>query len=56
VAGALSETELEAAIVSAGFQAFRITWRKDVFAGSALGGPAQRLGTLGINFDARKPG
>lgn len=56
MAGALSEAELQAALVSVGFEGFRVTWRCDIFAGVPLGVPAKRFGTLGINFDARKPG
>lgn len=55
MAGALSETELEAALYAAGFNDFRVHWKKDVFSGAPLGGPASRLGTEGVNFSAVKP-
>ena len=56
MAGALSETELEAALYAEGFSNFEIHWKKDVFSGAPLGGPAAKLGTVGINFSALKPG
>ena len=37
-----------------GFVDFEITWRKDVFSGAPQAGSAKNLGTLGINFRARK--
>ena len=33
---------------------FEITWRKDVFSDAPQAGSAERFGTLGINFRARK--
>ena len=42
-------------MVSAGFEAFEITWRKDVFADAPQESSAAAFGTLGINFRARKP-
>jgi TusA-related sulfurtransferase len=43
------------AVVMAGFVAFEITWRKDVFSGAPQSGSAADFGTVGINFRARKP-
>jgi hypothetical protein len=40
--------------VVAGFVNFEITWRKDVFGGAPQVGSAEKFGTLGINFRARK--
>lgn len=40
--------------MAAGFVAFEITWRKDVFSGAPQAGSAANFGTLGINFRARK--
>jgi hypothetical protein len=40
--------------VAAGFVGFEITWRKDVFGGAPQAGSAEKYGTLGINFRARK--
>jgi hypothetical protein len=40
--------------VAAGFIGFEITWRKDVFSGAAQAGSAEKFGTLGISFRARK--
>jgi hypothetical protein len=40
--------------VTAGFVGFEITWRKDVFSNAPQAGSAEKLGTLGINFQARK--
>jgi hypothetical protein len=40
--------------VAAGFVNFEITWRKDVFGGAPQAGSAEKFGTLGINFRARK--
>lgn len=40
--------------MTAGFVGFEITWRKDVFSGAPQAGSAERFGTLGINFRARK--
>lgn len=40
--------------MAAGFEAFEITWRKDVFSGAPQAGSAANFGTLGINFRARK--
>jgi hypothetical protein len=44
-----------ATVVAAGFVDFEITWRKDVFGGAPQAGSAEKFGTLGINFRARKP-
>jgi hypothetical protein len=41
--------------VAAGFVAFAITWRADVFSGAPQSSSAAAFGTLGINFRARKP-
>jgi arsenite methyltransferase len=54
IAGALLEAELEATVVAAGFVGFEITWRKDVFSDAPQAGSAEKFGTLGINFRARK--
>lgn len=43
-----------ATVVAAGFVDFEITWRKDVFGGAPQAGSAEKFGTLGINFRARK--
>ena len=43
------------AVVMAGFVDFKITWRKDVFAGAPQEGSAANFGTVGITFRARKP-
>jgi hypothetical protein len=40
--------------VTAGFVGFEIAWRKDVFGGAPQAGSAEKFGTLGINFRARK--
>ncbi|MCA1847533.1 MAG: hypothetical protein LC704_00845 [Actinobacteria bacterium] len=40
--------------MAAGFVGFEITWRKDVFSDAPQAGSAERYGTLGINFRARK--
>ena len=40
--------------MAAGFVDFEITWRKDVFSGAPQAGSADKFGTLGINFRARK--
>ena len=40
--------------MAAGFVDFEITWRKDVFGGAPQAGSAEKFGTLGINFRARK--
>ena len=41
--------------MAAGFIAFEITWRADVFSGAPQASSATDYGTLGINFRARKP-
>jgi hypothetical protein len=41
--------------VAAGFVDFEITWRADVFSGAPQASSADKFGTLGINFRARKP-
>ena len=43
------------AVVMAGFVAFEITWREDVFSGAPQESSAANFGTVGINFRARKP-
>ena len=43
------------AVVMAGFVAFEITWREDVFSGAPQASSAANFGTVGINFRARKP-
>ena len=40
--------------MAAGFVDFEITWRKDVFSDAPQAGSAEKFGTLGINFRARK--
>ena len=40
---------------SAGFEGFEITWRKAVFADAPQDSAAEKFGTVGINFRARKP-
>jgi hypothetical protein len=40
--------------VAAGFVGFQITWRADVFSGAPQASSAEKFGTLGINFRARK--
>ena len=40
--------------MAAGFVDFDITWRKDVFSDAPQAGSAEKFGTLGINFRARK--
>ena len=40
--------------MAAGFEGFDITWRKEVFSGAPQAGSAEKFGTLGINFRARK--
>jgi len=45
---------LQAAVVSAGFVGFEITWRADVFSGAPQSSSAAKFGTVGINFRARK--
>ena len=41
-------------VVATGFVGFEITWRKDVFSDAPQAGSAEKFGTLGINFQARK--
>ena len=40
--------------MASGFVGFEITWREDVFSGAPQAGSAEKFGTLGINFRARK--
>ena len=40
--------------MAVGFVGFEITWRKDVFSDAPQAGSAEKFGTLGINFRARK--
>ena len=40
--------------MAAGFVGFEITCRKDVFSDAPQSGSAEKFGTLGINFRARK--
>ena len=42
-------------VVQAGFVDFEITWRADIFSGAPQDSSAMDYGTLGINFQARKP-
>jgi hypothetical protein len=42
-------------VVAAGFEAFAITWRADVFSGAPQQSSAAKFGTLGINFRATRP-
>jgi len=46
---------LQAAVISAGFVDFEITWRADVFSGAPQSSSAAAYGTVGISFRARKP-
>ena len=41
--------------MAAGFVAFEITSRADVFGGAPQASSAAQFGTIGINFRARKP-
>ena len=41
-------------MVAAGFVGFEITWRAAVFAGAPQASSAEKFGTKGINFRARK--
>jgi TusA-related sulfurtransferase len=43
------------AVVMAGFVDFKITWRADVFSDAPQASSAANFGTVGINFQARKP-
>ena len=40
--------------MAAGFEGFEITWRKEVFSDAPQAGSAEKFGTIGINFRARK--
>ena len=40
--------------MAAGFVDFEITWRTDVFTGAPQASSADKFGTVGINFRARK--
>ncbi len=40
--------------MAAGFVRFEVTWRKDVFSDAPQAGSAEKFGTLGINFRAKK--
>ena len=42
-------------VTAAGFEGFEITWKKNVFGDAPQEGSAASFGTLGINFQARKP-
>ncbi|MEO1286719.1 MAG: methyltransferase domain-containing protein [Chloroflexota bacterium] len=55
IAGALMESELEEAVLNAGFVDFEITWRDEVFDGAPQASSAANFGTVGITFRARKP-
>jgi len=46
---------LEAVVTEAGFVAFEITWRKDIYADAPQKTSAAKFGTLGVNFKATKP-
>ena len=41
-------------VEAAGFEAFEIKWRADVFSGAPQHSSAAAFGTLGINFRAAK--
>ena len=41
--------------MAAGFVGFEIPWRAEVFRGAPQAGSAEKFGTVGINFRARKP-
>ena len=41
-------------MVAAGFVDFEITWRGDVYKGAPQASSAEKFGTVGINFRARK--
>ncbi|MBI4531300.1 MAG: hypothetical protein HY709_07230 [Candidatus Latescibacteria bacterium] len=41
--------------MAAGFVDFEITWRADVFSGAPQSSSADKFGTLGINFRAKRP-
>ena len=41
-------------MIAAGFVAFEIAWRADVFRGAPQSSSAAQFGTVGINFRARK--
>ncbi len=43
-------------IQRAGFEAFRITWMKEVFDGAPQASSAAAFGTVGINYEAVKSG
>jgi hypothetical protein len=42
-------------VAAAGFIDFQTTWRAEVYADAPQASNAEDYGTLGINFDARKP-
>jgi len=46
---------LEDVVTEAGFEDFEITWRKDIYADAPQKTSAEKFGTLGVNFKARKP-
>jgi len=46
---------LEEVVTKAGFEDFEITWRKDIYADAPQKSSAEKFGTLGVNFRARKP-
>ena len=50
------EADLKPVVEGAGFADFEITWREDVFKGAPQQSSAVAFGTLGVNFQARKPG
>ena len=43
-------------VEGAGFEGFEITWKAPVFEGAPQSSSAAKFGTVGINFNARKPG
>jgi len=45
-----------ALVGAAGFDAFEITWREDVFSGAPQSSSAAAFGTLGITFRAVRRG
>lgn len=40
--------------MAAGFEDFKVTWRGDVYSGAKQASNAALLGTLGVDFTARK--
>lgn len=46
---------MESVVKEAGFVDFEITWRKDIYFDAPQKTSADKFGTLGVNFRARKP-